>query len=704
MVMDSSFFLNVFQLGLEALRTAYGKVFEDILTNSLKDLSAVSPEYEPLASCLLEIIKTGSIKIECLPEKDEDYLNEMISKIMDSDHFTRYCDSAIYTDAKLKEGLNKFFVMFENNITKDQKLFNKLQLEYDRKLLQTRRKTEENTGEMKNQISAMEHKLDKTLALVPSKENVKANGLLDPEGYKSKYLESLFSLAFELGNNRKYGKALRKYKEFIKEKDSNLHRKYFVVLNNMAATYLGLRNHKKALEYADKAHQIAPKRSLAVLNLAVACFYLRKLDQALEYAQKARRKRIDDPNVYNTLSIIYAEKGDQRKAYQFINKAIKKGEEFAPAYVNRAILYAQMQKYEEALCDLSKAIELDPQNGEFFVVVGVVYQRKLSSMMQSEVVPIGLKGEIHYINYEKLNNLTDEQIELREKAIDNYEKAVKLHVKIQDNPTLGVHLADCYLMKKRYKEAEKIYKEIKVKHEKEYPYQCLGDVYFWTGRFKKALACYRKFLVLHGENPHAYNWIARTLTELKDFDGAIENLQKAIELDLKNPRFKFNLGLIYEMRNRLKEAQAIFEELKQLDFDLGNVCLHLGKIYFWQQMYGSAKLEFLEAKMAGMPRELFSEFLAFSAGATAGLTKDTNVAKEEFKYLLSKDPENFIYNFNYARILDLEGNRELAKPHYIKALTLKEIKKYPSLSMWIPRRLYEIDMAKSKIIIPRSRI
>jgi tetratricopeptide (TPR) repeat protein len=700
MIMDILFWSNLFKLGLKALRTAYGKIFEDILTNTLNDLSEVSPEYEPLSTCLLEIIKTGSIKIECLPDKQEDYLNEMISKIRDSDHFTRYCDSAVYTDAKLKEGLNKFFEMFENNITKDQKLFNRVQLEYDRKLLQTERKTEQNTEEMKNRISVMDQKLDKTLAFVPSKENVKANGLLDPEGYKSKYLEALFSLAFELGNNRKYGKALRKYKEFMKEKDSNLHRKYFVVLNNMAGTYLGLGKHKKALEYADKAHQIAPKRSLAVLNLAVACFYLRKLDQALEYAQKARRKRVNDPNVYNTLSIIYAEKGDQGKAYQFINKAIKKGEKFAPAYVNRAILYTQMQKYEEALQDLSKAIELEPQNGKIFVLVGVVYLRKLSFMMQPEVVPTGSKSEIHYINYEKVNNLTNEQIELLEKAIDNCEKALKLHVKIKDNPTLGLCLADCYLMKKRYKEAEKIYEQIRVKDEKEYPYQSLGDVYFWTGRFKKALRCYRKFLVLHGENPHVYNWITRALTELKDFDGAIEALHKAIKLDLKNPRYKFNLGLIYEMRNRLREAQATFEELKQLDFDLGNVCYHLGKIYFWQQMYGSAKLEFLEAKRAGIPRELYGEFLAFSAGAT----KDTKVAKEEFEYLLTMNPDSFVYNFDYAKILDMEGKGEDAKAYYIKALKSKEIKKYPSLSMWIPRRLLDIEKSKSKIVIPRIRI
>jgi tetratricopeptide (TPR) repeat protein len=702
--MGITFWIDLFARGLKFWIQAYGKIFKDILTDSLEELSQISPEYEPLANCLLEIIKTGSIKIECLPDKDEDYLNEMISKIRESNHFRTYCISAVYTDAKLKEALTKFLEIFENNITKDQKLFNKLQLYYGRKLLQTTRKTEKNTEDIKSDLSALEPKVNKILSAVSSNENVETKSQIEAGGYSSKYLEELFGWAYELLNNLKFKKALKKFKEFVKDKNSVSHRKYFPALNNIAVAYLGLRDYKYAFKYADKAHRVAPKKSITFINLAVACFYLGKLDQALEYAQEAKRRRVNDPNVYNTLSIVYAEKGDHKRAYRLVNQAIKKGVNFAPAYANRAILHTHMKQYEQALSDLSKAIELDPQNGELFVHVGVTYQKKLFSMIQSEVVPLGTKGDIHFIDYEKLDKLTNEEMELLERAQENYEKALKLGVKIRDNTTLGVNLGDCYQMKKKYKEAERIYKQIKVKHEKDYPYENLGDVYFWTGRFRKALACYRRMIALHGGNPHFHNLIARTLTELKDFDGAIENLHKAIELDPKNPRYKFNLGLIYEMRNRLKEAQMTFGELKQLDFDLGNVCYHLGKIYFWQQMYGSAELEFLEAKKAGIPRELYSEFLALSAGATAGLTKDTNVAKDEFEYLLSKDPENFIYNFNYARILDLEGNRELAKPHYIKALKSEDIKKHPGLSLSIPRRLLDIEKSKSKIVIPRIGI
>lgn len=212
--------------------------------------------------------------------------------------------------------------------------------------------------------------------------------------------------------------------------------------------------------------------------------------------------------------------------------------------------------------------------------------------------------------------------------------------------------------------------------------------------------CYRKVIALHGENAHAYNWIARTLTELKDFEGAIKNLQKAISLAPKNPMYRFNLGLIYDMTNRWKDAQDTFDYLKQLGFSLGSVCYHLGRTYFRQEMYANAKLEFLEAKKAGIPRGLLSEYLAVSAGAV----KDTEIAKEEFEYLLSVHPNSFVYNFDYARILDIEGKAENAKEYYVKALKSEEIKKYPPLSMWIPRRLYEIHKAKSKIIIPRIEI
>lgn len=698
--MGITFWIDLFARGLKFWIQAYGKIFKDILTNSLKELSQISPEYEPLAKCLLEIIDVGSIKIECLPESDKDYLKQLISKVKDSEFFNRYCDASDYTDEKLREALKKFFKIYEDNLPQDQKLFNKLQLEYNRKLLQTTGKAEKNTEDIKSDLSGLQPKVDQILAAVSSKENVKANAHIDPEGYKSKHLDSVFALAFELMNNGKFRKALRKYKEFLKEKDSNLHRKYFACLNNIAVIYLELRNYKNAVRYAELSHRIAPKKSLPFLNLAVACFYLRNLERALEYAQKAMRRRINDPNAYNTLSIIYAEKGERAKAYQFINNAIKKDKKFAPAYVNRAILYAHQHKYQRALEDVSRAIELEPQNGDFFVHLGVAYQKKLFSLIQSKVFPLGTKGDIHIFDYEKLDKLTQEENKLLDEARESYEKALKLGVKIQDNLTLGMNLADCHHMKKEYKAAEKIYKQIRVKDERDYPYQGLGDVYFWTGRFKKALICYRKVIALHGENPHTCIWIARTLAELDDFDGAIENLHKGIRLDPKNPRYKFNLGLMYEKTNRLQKAQITFFELKESGFDLGPVCYNLGNIYFRQQMYSSAKLEFLEAKKAGSPRDLYSELLAVSAA----VSDNRDIAKEEFEYLVSVNPDNFVYNFNYARILDMEGEGETAKKYYVKALTSKEIKKYPRLSLWIPKRLYDIGGAKSKIIIPRIGI
>jgi len=685
--------INLFEFGCKA----YKKVFQDLLTNSLREFSELSPEYEPIANCMVETIKIGSIKISELPDKDDDLLTSIIDKVKNSNHFKDFCDLSLYTDEKLKEGLIKFFTIFENHITRDQKLFNRLQLEYGRKFLETGKNTKEGFEEIKSSVTTQSSKIDQILVAVSSNENFKGKVHFARADYKSRYLNSLFAYGYELLNNRKFRKALKVFKEFITEKESKKHEKYFAALTNIAVSYLNLKDYKRAFQYANKAHQTAPRRYISLVNLATACFYLHRLGQALEYAEKARERRTNNPNVYNILSIIYAEKGDQGKAKNLINKAIKISKRFAPAYVNRAIIHTQKQEFGKAFHDLSIAVALEPQNGEYFVNLGVTYQKKLFSLIQTQIVSLGTKGDIHYIDYERLDKLSNEEIELLEKATQYYEKALKLGVKIQDNLTLGVNLADCYQMKKKYKEADKIYKQIRVKDERDYPYQGSGDMYFWTSRFKKALSCYRKLIALHGDNPHAYNWIARTLKELKDLDGTIRNLQKAIQLDPENPMYKFNLGLTYEMSNRLQEAQRIFENLKQNGFYSGSVCYHLGWIYFSQEMYANAKLAFLEAKKSGIPRELFSEYLAVSAAAV----KETEIAKEEFEYLLSLKPDNYVYNFDYARLLDVEGLTGEAKPYYIKALTSTEIKKPPKLSLWIARRLYEIDRAKTRIIIPR---
>ena len=603
---------------------AYKKVFKDTLTPALNELSGVSGEHEQIANCLLEVLKPESIDAKSLPDKDEDLIQELIRKIKNSSHFTSYCDPATYPDSALKEGVAKFLSIFEKHAVKEQTKAHEIQLEYHRESLQIQRETLRGVHEIiKRQIPI-------GLSAAASEDNVKAANPLDPRSCESKYLDSLFARGREMGKHRLPMKALHTYRQFLKQNTSQRHPKYYAVLNNMAAACIELGRNKKALEYAREAHNAAPRKSLPILNLALASFGLRRLDDALKYAMQAVSARPKDPKPHVALSIILAERGDFRGASDAIGAAISIDDKFGPAYANRAILGVRGREYDKALQDLERAVQLEPRNGEFLVHLGAVYQKKLFSLLQPDVVAIGGGTEIHYVPHERLYRLRNEERNLLHRATVCYEKALKLGANVPDNLLLGVNLAECYYMQKEYKKAEEIYQQIKVKDERHYPYQGLGDVYFFTGRFKQALRCYRRLMQVHGENAHAHNLVARALTELRRPEKAVDHLKTAIELEPHDPRYKFNLGLLYEAMGQLSLAQETFEQLQRTNQLLPEVHYRLGRVYFLEEMHASAKTEFLKAKRCGLPVELYSDLLAISAAAT----NDIRVAKKEFSRLL----------------------------------------------------------------------
>ncbi len=90
----------------------------------------------------------------------------------------------------------------------------------------------------------------------------------------------------------------------------------------------------------------------------------------------------------------------------------------------------------------------------------------------------------------------------------------------------------------------------------------VGDIYEATHQFKDAASYYDKALQVNPKNVAIRTQLASSIYYNGDVDGAIAQLQKALQYDPKDPNSLFNLGMIkWQGKQDSKGAIAAWQEL-----------------------------------------------------------------------------------------------------------------------------------------------
>jgi tetratricopeptide (TPR) repeat protein len=86
--------------------------------------------------------------------------------------------------------------------------------------------------------------------------------------------------------------------------------------------------------------------------------------------------KTDEPNIYNTLSLIDLEQGKLVDALRMIDKAIALAPDQPYFINNRGYIYLQLNELEKAEADINQSIAADPYNGWAYRNKGIYYLMK----------------------------------------------------------------------------------------------------------------------------------------------------------------------------------------------------------------------------------------------------------------------------------------------------------------------------------------
>ncbi len=106
-----------------------------------------------------------------------------------------------------------------------------------------------------------------------------------------------------------------------------------------------------------------------------------------------------------------------------------------------------------------------------------------------------------------------------------------------------------------------------------------GLLYYFSRDNEQAIKVLNRALVTHPKFSFAYYWLAAAQTELQQYDKALENIKKALELDPKDAGFFLRnwLGKLYARLGQRQDALAVAKEIEEQGGEASYIYIDLGE-------------------------------------------------------------------------------------------------------------------------------
>ncbi|MGK4199346.1 tetratricopeptide repeat protein [Fusobacterium sp. HC1336] len=199
--------------------------------------------------------------------------------------------------------------------------------------------------------------------------------------------------------------------------------------------------------------------------------------------------------------------------------------------------------------------------------------------------------------------------------------------------------------------------EIEEFYEKDTNYYFKKGINFEIKKdYNKAIGNYSKAIELDPNNVNAYLNRGLIYEKLKKYDKSLEDLNKAIELDPNNANSYLNLGLIYERMCSYTEALKYLEKSIKLNPNNEKAYLMKASIYIKQREYEAAIKEYDKAIKINPTNST----TYFNRGLIYGALNNTKQAIEEYSKAIKLNPNDTSSYYNRSIHYEVLKNYEAA--------------------------------------------
>lgn len=308
--------------------------------------------------------------------------------------------------------------------------------------------------------------------------------------------------------------------------------------NNLGNVYLKQGDVNRAIAYFKEALRINPSHSEALNNLGFISVQNGNIKEGIKYFKESLRSDPYYLKAINNLGIVLVREGKTDEALQYYSKAISKFPLDGTTQANFGYALLQKGEYEEAIKQaikhLTESLRLEPNNAEAhyslanaFAVLNKVESAKSHYTAAININPYHIKAR------GKLANILFYQLNFEE-AIPHYLEIIRVS---PDNAEIYKKLGLAYFHSNKIEESIKYYREalrinpdmLEVAGSLAWILATTNDAKLRNGAEAVKLAaavCSRT----DSKASYAFDTLAAAYAEAGDFDNAIKNAQKALDL------------------------------------------------------------------------------------------------------------------------------------------------------------------------------
>ena len=368
------------------------------------------------------------------------------------------------------------------------------------------------------------------------------------------------------GSIGQYDKAMSDYEMVINGVEHENFDLRFAAYTNRGSIHQRYKNYDKALKDFNEALQIKPSSALALNNRGFQHQLMENYDLAII---DFRRSIENDPSYttpYVNLIDVYTIKKDRTAIEQTLELLIKNSKGDPRSYIHAADYYQSVGNFNAALKYWDAAVEASNSDPDFIIQrskfkddvinddLGAIQDCKDAIAMNPN------KSEYYYY-------LARPQYDLAEytSVITNCEKAIALDPTYYDAIIMRANVLDMYGMSTEAK--TEYLKAIKLRPNDYDGYRQLSVLYFNLNLLDSAIITVDAFLK---NLPDTYNMVeqkAKILVAMSEFEKALLQFERCIEIDKANPAGYFFAGVICDSLNRKDKACDYMKQA--MDIGLG---------------------------------------------------------------------------------------------------------------------------------------
>ena len=181
--------------------------------------------------------------------------------------------------------------------------------------------------------------------------------------------------------------------------------------NSLAVEYMVNGETVKAERQFKKAMLLDGEFIYNYINLGKFYFEQGRLGEAEEVVRKGLAIDAEEPELLNTMAVLYVKKGDYNNAESMLNTAIEENPGFFGTYLNMGRLLEEKGSYEAALIfymDSLSSFDSDYEKGMFWFRIAGIYERQGKESVARELYRFMIR---EYPNEPVLQELAAEQLE-----------------------------------------------------------------------------------------------------------------------------------------------------------------------------------------------------------------------------------------------------------------------------------------------------